>query len=353
MFRRNLVTFGLVILMAGCGDSSKVDLVKNGILEMDKSRTVGEALQGYKDCKSISWNYLKDEKNIEYITAKCDLTDTIKTEFKSAKDYYKKENLDLLSYYISRFSDNDEHIISISKEFVFVVNRDDTFTPKTINTNMVFDKNKTLSLKSSFDDNKTINLMKKIYEKGTLVKNKWSDYLIEFEKTITQDSEIFKLFGFNPVDINFQENMIGKFNIKDIFNSLFACDFSENKLLKGMYPNNGYFIEFKNESCDKLNNPINSVSLEADDNGIVQQINLKIDDPDRRIYKMFVDGGKAAYKILSQEEKVVGDQYAKFKIDDNTTAVIFNKHMGGFVTNVIYYSNEHNKKVLQAKQKNN
>lgn len=50
-----------VLLLAGCADSKKISMVKNGILELDKSRTVKQAFQS--KLSSMKWRVFHTQNN--------------------------------------------------------------------------------------------------------------------------------------------------------------------------------------------------------------------------------------------------------------------------------------------------
>jgi hypothetical protein len=62
---RKLVAFGLlfqVVMLSGCTKTDPVNLVKNGVLEMDRSVNIGNALDHYAFFKSTSWKAVRDSQ---------------------------------------------------------------------------------------------------------------------------------------------------------------------------------------------------------------------------------------------------------------------------------------------------
>jgi len=53
--------FFCVIFIVSCSDSGDIGKVKNGILELDKSLTVGEAFENYKYFTDVKWEAFKTE----------------------------------------------------------------------------------------------------------------------------------------------------------------------------------------------------------------------------------------------------------------------------------------------------
>ena len=62
---RKLVAFGLlfqILILLGCTKTDPVNLVKSGVLEMDKSVNIGSALNHYAFFKSTSWKAVRDSQ---------------------------------------------------------------------------------------------------------------------------------------------------------------------------------------------------------------------------------------------------------------------------------------------------
>lgn len=76
--RRNALCFLFVFAMIlGCNKvSGDVDIVKNGILEFDKSLTIGQAFSNYKYFKEVKWEAIKTDNGRRIVTARAmvDLT---------------------------------------------------------------------------------------------------------------------------------------------------------------------------------------------------------------------------------------------------------------------------------------
>ena len=69
------------LLFIGCSDK-KVASVKNGVLNFDKSLTVGEAFDNYKYCKDVKWESFKTDNGRNIVQVTCDY------------DLYNKDNSD-------------------------------------------------------------------------------------------------------------------------------------------------------------------------------------------------------------------------------------------------------------------
>ncbi|NIA10462.1 MAG: hypothetical protein GWP10_12220 [Nitrospiraceae bacterium] len=55
------IVFFLLVTLGACSNSSDIDLVKNGVLDFDKSLTIGEAFENYKYFTDVSWKAFKTE----------------------------------------------------------------------------------------------------------------------------------------------------------------------------------------------------------------------------------------------------------------------------------------------------
>jgi hypothetical protein len=63
--QKKLVIFGLllqVVILSGCTKTDPVNLVKNGVLEIDRSVNIGSALDHYAFFKSTSWKAVRDSQ---------------------------------------------------------------------------------------------------------------------------------------------------------------------------------------------------------------------------------------------------------------------------------------------------
>lgn len=69
------VVFLLLVILGACSNSSDIDLVKNGVLDLDKSLTVGEAFENYKYFTEVSWEAFKTEngRRVVQVTGTLDL----------------------------------------------------------------------------------------------------------------------------------------------------------------------------------------------------------------------------------------------------------------------------------------
>ena len=95
MFIRIILAILVMPLIAGCekSDSSYISLVKNGTLEMDKSLTIGNAIDNYKYFIKPKWDLLKTENGKKVVVATCTMdTSNITFDVKNIKGLYMQFN---------------------------------------------------------------------------------------------------------------------------------------------------------------------------------------------------------------------------------------------------------------------
>lgn len=104
----------MCIAIVGCG--SDTDKVKNGILEFNKTITVGQALDNWKSCESKSWEEFSADNGVKVVQFTCN---------HKVKEYIQK----LKSYSASEINKGAIYldIVSYSQKFQFTINKDDTF----------------------------------------------------------------------------------------------------------------------------------------------------------------------------------------------------------------------------------
>lgn len=104
----------MCIAIAGCG--SDTDKVKNGILEFNKTITVGQALDNWKSCESKSWEEFSAENGVKVVQFTCN--HKIKEYIEKAKSGVPEE-INNGAIYLD--------VVSYIEKFQFTINKDDTF----------------------------------------------------------------------------------------------------------------------------------------------------------------------------------------------------------------------------------
>jgi hypothetical protein len=76
LIRKRVILICIFLLLFGaCSNSDEINLVKNGILELDKSLTVGEAFENYKYFSDVKWEAFKTDngRRVVQVTGILDL----------------------------------------------------------------------------------------------------------------------------------------------------------------------------------------------------------------------------------------------------------------------------------------
>ncbi len=65
------VCIGSALFFSGCSDN-KIKEVKNGVLDFDKTLTIGQAFDNYKYCKNVNWKSAKTDNGRDFVQVTCD-----------------------------------------------------------------------------------------------------------------------------------------------------------------------------------------------------------------------------------------------------------------------------------------
>lgn len=104
----------IVMALTGCG--SDLDLVKGGIMEFNKTTTLGKALDSWKSCESRNWEEFETDNGVKVVQFACQHKVT----------QYMSKAKSLLSEEEQAKADHLD-IVSNVQTFQFTVNQDDTF----------------------------------------------------------------------------------------------------------------------------------------------------------------------------------------------------------------------------------
>jgi len=119
-------TFMLILGLNGCSDNT--DLVKDGVMNFNKTITVGEAFDNWNDCESSEWKSFKTDNNTPVVEFTCEVKD-IKEFLNKAKSFLPKKEQSNASYL---------DIESVTKIFQWTINKDDTFQINNVQSKMVW-----------------------------------------------------------------------------------------------------------------------------------------------------------------------------------------------------------------------
>ena len=141
-----ILTLMLVLGLNGCGNNA--DLVKNGIMNFNKTITVGEAFDNWKDCKSHKWKSFETDNKTSVVEFRC--------ERKNTKEYMNKVK-NLLS------NNKKEETLHLDIEsniqiFQWTINKDNTFQINNVQVETVWSDGKKFS-----DSQQPIEQLKAVY----------------------------------------------------------------------------------------------------------------------------------------------------------------------------------------------
>lgn len=153
----NIIAILLASLLSGSFSNSNINLVKNGIINLDKSITVGQALDNWDNCQNTNWTSFTTKNGKQVVQFKCEIV--------GANKFYKfMVNDDFLNkYFDSQKNKKDFDKLSqswnIKKQtltFQFVINKKhDRFNLDNVNTKTIWADDKIFS--SNPSDNQLSN----------------------------------------------------------------------------------------------------------------------------------------------------------------------------------------------------
>lgn len=135
------------LLFNSCGGGGNISLVKGGILDLDKSLTVGEAFENYKYFKKVKWDNFKsdDKRDMVEVMAEYDIEKAMKTE-----------KLKMLKSVFDKFE-------KVTVAFQFIINKDNTFNASWYGVTF-YAKNGGKKEDNLTSESETINALKGIYD---------------------------------------------------------------------------------------------------------------------------------------------------------------------------------------------
>lgn len=103
----------LAIALTGCG--SDINLVKNGVMDFNKTITLGEALNQWKSCENRTWGEFKTDNSVKVVEFTC--VHKVGDFIRRLESLLTQENKANFNY----------KIISSIEKFQFTINKDNTF----------------------------------------------------------------------------------------------------------------------------------------------------------------------------------------------------------------------------------
>ena len=122
MFKDLMKNFLLMVtvtfLIIACNsEHNKISLVKDGILGLNRSITIGDALDNWHNCESVSWDSFETDNKMKVVEYKC-----IEA---GLQDYYKIVEQEASDSYSNFFS--QDPILSSVITLQFIINHDNSF----------------------------------------------------------------------------------------------------------------------------------------------------------------------------------------------------------------------------------
>lgn len=140
----------LAIFMAGC--NSDIDLVKNGVMNFNKTITVGEAFDNWNDCANSKWDSFETDNHIKVVEFTC--------EKKNVKEYFSK----LKSFLSKKKQKKADYLDVVSNKQIFqwTINKDDTFQIDNVQVETTWSDGKKFS-----DSQKPMEQLQSVYNNET------------------------------------------------------------------------------------------------------------------------------------------------------------------------------------------
>lgn len=141
-----IVGLFLSLMISGCSDNT--DLVKNGIMNFNKTITVGDAFDNWKDCKNSEWSSFETDNKTPVVQFTC--------EKKGSSQYMAKVKSLLSKKEQKKASYLD--IKSNTQIFQWTINKDDTFQIDNVQVETIWSDGKKFS-----DSQKPMEQLQSVY----------------------------------------------------------------------------------------------------------------------------------------------------------------------------------------------
>lgn len=142
-----LVTIFISILLTGC--FSEVDTVKSGVMNFNKTITVGEAFDNWNNCQKGEWESFETDNKTKVVQFSC-FKKGVKEYMSKAKSFLSEKEQAKASYL---------DIESNTQIFQFTINKDDTFQIDNVQVETVWSDGKKFS-----DSQKAMKELERVYE---------------------------------------------------------------------------------------------------------------------------------------------------------------------------------------------
>ena len=149
MRKIKLLIVGLFLSLFITGCLSEVDTVKSGVMNFNKTITVGEAFDNWNNCKKGEWETFETDNKIKVVQFTC--------LRKDIKEYMSKVKSFLSEKEQAKASCLD--VVSSTQTFQFTINKDDTFQIDNVQVETVWSDGKKYS-----DSQETMKELERVYE---------------------------------------------------------------------------------------------------------------------------------------------------------------------------------------------
>ncbi len=156
MQKLKLLVIGLFLSLIITGCSDDIDIVKNGVMNFNKTITVGEAFDNWNNCEEKKWESFETDNGVRVVQFTC-----------GDKDYTSKY-LDKIKSFLPPKKQNTNYLNlkNMQQIFQWTINKDDTFQIDNVQLEFIWNDDKKFDVPME-----TIKELKKVYKNETTDKN--------------------------------------------------------------------------------------------------------------------------------------------------------------------------------------
>ena len=148
MSKLKLLVIGVFLSLMITGCSNDIDLVKDGVMNFNKTITVGEAFDNWNNCEDSKWDSFETDNHTRVVEFTC--------EEKGAKEFMNK-----VKSFLSKKEQEKASYLDIksgTRIFQWTINKDDTFQIDNVQVETVWSDGKKFS-----DSQKPMEQLKSVY----------------------------------------------------------------------------------------------------------------------------------------------------------------------------------------------
>lgn len=149
------IIFGLFLslVMTGCSDNT--DLVKNGVMNFNKTITIGEAFNNWNNCEDSKWDSFKTDNHTKVVEFTC--------KKKNVKEYFSKVKNILIKQSQGYKKADYLNVVSSKEIFQWTINKDDTFQINNVQSETIWADGKKIT-----NSVNTIRELKNVYNNSEI-----------------------------------------------------------------------------------------------------------------------------------------------------------------------------------------